>query len=410
MFKKASRVFGSLWFHNIMHFLFSFSLVKFYAAEGRGIYAMLIAYASIFATFLGLGLQNAALFHHKHGSVAVRTSLWIYGVQGIVGTFLVLWVGHMLGLLDRLISYAGFTGDVLNSQTYLLISTLFVLNAYFNLFIRTILLGIHDTRSFRNFIILPITAVTAFMVITNGFMNVSLGLLIVLHAGIETLFNVYFSIRLIRLPPADNETTLGTRVGMLYRYGMQNYISIIANSLFVRLDTIITGSYISVAGAGYYAVAKYFYNALMSVPQSIGGMLFGSFSENTDKKALLHRSMRGVFFSMAAVVLIILIFGPFMVRLLFGQEFIASVPVLILLSFAALLLGTSNPIQAYLLGRGFPAHNSIVSMLSGGVKILLLFLLVKAWGFNGVGFAMLFGGFTVLAFRTIAVGMLWQRT
>ncbi|TPW13019.1 MAG: polysaccharide biosynthesis protein, partial [bacterium] len=128
---------------------------------------------------------------------------------------------------------------------------------------------------------------------------------------------------------------------------------------------------------------------LWYLPDSVGRILFPRVAASTREEAnrLTPMVCRHTMFITAVACLSLWITGPWVVGLLYGEGFEASVQPMNLLLPGILASVLNRVLSKYLSGVGEPRLNSIASILSLVVNIPLLFFLVGALNVTGAAIA-----------------------
>lgn len=152
----------------------------------------------------------------------------------------------------------------------------------------------------------------------------------------RTLFNIKY--KLVSLKKAfeviDSEKTI--------------FFSTIVISLYTTTNTIVLGFFADTKEIGYYTISQNFLNIVSSIiTMPISSALYPfigkAFSESKDKgMELIKKITPIVSYITLAASLSIFFLAPFLIKLVYGHKFDASIPSLQIISFLPFIIGLSN--------------------------------------------------------------------
>ena len=394
--RKASQVFASNWVSQLAHFFQAVYLARVFGADGKGICSLITTSAALIGVVLSMGINNAVIYYAKRGRISARRGLGLV----ITNALCVAGLAAVLLFLFRDWLWGTFFGSVAFSSTLLIIMVAYIPVAMMNLYLVSYYLAMYELARHRVLVATApiVTLIAMALFVTYGSANVELVLIGMLLS--EMCYVVLFSADMYRnSPTAPGTAFLSLRE--LYAYGLRGHIGIVGNTILARVDLLIVAAYVSPTALGYYSVAKFFYQAVMSIPQATNGLLLGAFCDCPSGAALrLNQRVMGV---MAVVLLGItgtawLFGGPF-IRFVYGPDFERSVPSLNLLLIAAVLSGVSASYSPLFLACGKPATASTIAVCSGTLTVSCAFILVPYFSIEGAALASIVGAISVLAMR-----------
>jgi len=171
---------------------------------------------------------------------------------------------------------------------------------------------------------------------------------------------------------------------------------VLANSigfLNTQIDSILIGYYLNPADVGIYAVAVLLAQTLTLIPSAVQRVtapatatLYGK-GDIEGVRMLFYSTLKKSFLISVGIATLIAIFGPYIIALLFTEEYLVSyVPLLILLlgyaigaSFGAVGSTLSSIGQAHIPFR--------ISAVCGVLNVILNILLIPILGINGAALA-----------------------
>ena len=169
-------------------------------------------------------------------------------------------------------------------------------------------------------------------------------------------------------------------------------VSMLANSIssiLYLLDTFLIGIIIqSETVVASYKTATMIPFALNFIPMSVMTFAYPYFAKNKDNKELVKKyflkMQRYLFLLNLVISVLLIIFAPFIIRVVFGQEYLDSLIPFRILSFGYLIAGTfripAGNVIASLRKVKVNFYNSIVS---GSANVVLDIILIKRYGSIG---------------------------
>lgn len=167
--------------------------------------------------------------------------------------------------------------------------------------------------------------------------------------------------------------------------------SLILINIYYTFDTLLLGLLDQPAVVGWYNAA---YKVIMLFV-GIAGLLQMAFApffaSEKDNRDMFRKGMAG--FSVVLIFLSALIFGSLflgsqdIIRLLYGTDYLPSIPILRLLSIALVFIFLDTVFLAPLLFTGFQKYY-LLSVLIGAVSNMTLnLILIPIWSYNGAAIA-----------------------
>lgn len=170
--------------------------------------------------------------------------------------------------------------------------------------------------------------------------------------------------------------------------------SAFAASLFLNIDQIMVKEIIGTMQVGYYAAAVKLCTILYFIPVTINTSLFPAIIEAKKTDELLYRKrLRQLFqfqiFLAIITTLPILLLSPFIINILYGNDYINAIPVLEIYILSNIFIFFTNSIARWHLAE----NNQIISLyryVSGALlNIILNLIFIPIWGITGAAYATL---------------------
>lgn len=141
---------------------------------------------------------------------------------------------------------------------------------------------------------------------------------------------------------------------------------------------------------GYYAAAASVADAVLVINNAVRDITFSAQSAGSDP-SVLQQSARISFLAGIGMAAVLLIPVTFWFPILFGREFAAAVPAVVILTIAAVAGIPGSVAGAGLVGRGRPGAVSTSLIIAATTNVVLLVVLVPSLGAVGAAVATLVG-------------------
>lgn len=181
-------------------------------------------------------------------------------------------------------------------------------------------------------------------------------------------------------------------------------LSVMANSQ----DVLLVGMLVSVEQLGVYVIASRF-AGLVGLPKAMAGISYAPEVARINRDfgreaALIHtrKTTRAMVPLTLTLAIIMIVTGPAVMNM-FGAEFRAGYPVLVLLVAAHVLLAIIGHSGLLLMMAGHDRLQMVDFLLSAVVMIIVLVVLVPQYGIIGGGLAMLAAALVRAVYGTLAV-------
>jgi O-antigen/teichoic acid export membrane protein len=165
----------------------------------------------------------------------------------------------------------------------------------------------------------------------------------------------------------------------LLQFGLGGHIGTIAPLDNLRLDQLAASIFLAPSALGLYAVAYSFTNLPKFLSQSAGMVAYPEIAQrkrNGHGNRLLWRYFWGVTALNLAVTLALFLAMPFLIPLLFGQQFVSSIPIAQILLVGATFAASRRILADCLRGLGQPQVFALSEasmypwLLTGGVFLM----------------------------------------
>lgn len=173
----------------------------------------------------------------------------------------------------------------------------------------------------------------------------------------------------------------------LYAFGANLLGVLLLNTNLIIANILITDSKL----IGYYSIAQLIISTMMMIPSTLGQIMVPKISKvSEDKKAVL-RTLKDYykrnFMIAVSLSLIAAITAPFILPLVFGEEYIGAVGYFEILLIGFVFWSLYSPKGIVLMAVGRSDVNFYISIFSVSINIVLSFLLIKYYAMYGVALA-----------------------
>ncbi len=359
----------------------SIILARVLGPEGRGIYALALLLPSLVVTLGNLGIASGTTFF-----VARRE----FPLSDVVFGNLILWfiISGVGILVEVLVIFYGRDVVVPGVQPSLLITTIPLIPLeLFLMFFSAILLG---RKKFELYNLIQFLQTLLFLVL------VAL-MLIALNAGVRGaiisvelswfMAGTFLILALLRIVRDDGEdSSVRSYIRKTLSFGARSHLSNILGFLNYRIDQFLLNFFSGATSLGFYSVAVGLGEKLWMLSQSVGTVLFPTIAGEEEKRNITPVVARFVFFLTGFSALLLGLLAMPVIRLLYSDLYIESVPMLQALLPGIAILSASKIFANDIAGRGFPMINTYRGILTVLTNVILNIIWIPRWG--GVGAAL----------------------
>ncbi len=177
-------------------------------------------------------------------------------------------------------------------------------------------------------------------------------------------------------------------------YGLPLLIISLAAFCFLQADLLLLGRFLDLSAVGLYSICAFVYVRLTIFPRAVGNGLAPYMANAQDSGAWTDKFGDGMCYAMSFVLPITIfcaIDGAFLLKIFFGEKYVAVAPVFRLLSlyfFMSSFLAVINPILDFS-GKAFSRALAVV--LGAALNIALDILWIPVFGLHGAAYATLAG-------------------
>jgi O-antigen/teichoic acid export membrane protein len=201
----------------------------------------------------------------------------------------------------------------------------------------------------------------------------------------------------------------GARGAELLRFALRTWVVNVLGALHERVDVLLLAALLpDPAPAAFYVVALGLIERLKQIPEAIGVALFPELAAR-DAQAGARFAARTVRHSLAWLILLavpIAAAAPWLMPLLYGDPYRASVPVVLVLLPALSALAVYRILSRYFIARGAQGTPIAIQAVSLVANLALNLLLIPRLGAVGAALASLCS----YGLAALAIGLAFMRT
>lgn len=352
--------------------------------EGRGELAVIILWPSLIAALGALGITESVIYHTANRS---EPPARIFASTMVVGATLST-VLMAVGLVVVPLAYADYRPEVRDiAYLFLLIIPIgYFAHHMTSMFQGGLKLGVWNllrTLVHVNYVVFILLFLFADYVSVRGF------------AAAFLLANLCLVI--VAIGFLNREGWIGWRprlktIKSLLRYGLKAHPTAALMIAGERLDQVLIAIWLAAVDLGLYVVALAVAGAASLLGSTISHIAFPKIANQPSdqgKAEVLGRYMRLTVVVTLVAAAALFALAPWLVRLLFGEAFLPSVPVVRVLVLGALPLACRLVFRAGFLAYDQGLLVSKVSLFGLVVSAVALILLLPAYGIVGAAWAVM---------------------
>lgn len=379
LFRRIVQVFTTNMVMAIMGLASGLLAARLLGPQGRGELAAIQSWPMLFAAIALLGMPEAVIYYSSRCQVRAADYLGTARVIALIAGVGFLASGWVL-MPALLRSQARST--IWFAQVYLLMIPLYALIELPRNALRAV--GAWGAWNALRLVHMGLwLAVVVGAWITSRLATP--GALACLFLGMQVLFAVPHSVVVSHYIPGSYTWAPRFR-GSLFKFGIPTMLTILPQTLNLRLDQLLMASFLGPQPLGYYVVAVAWAGASSPVYYSIGAVFFPHMSAMHEPRNH-HRFLRvyssRVLLLVSSTTMLLLAVTPMAIRLLFGPEFRPSIPAALILTIASGFSGLNLLLSAGLQGFGKPKSILKAELLGLAVTSVSLVVLLPALGIVG---------------------------
>jgi O-antigen/teichoic acid export membrane protein len=352
---------------------------RYLGINGRGELAAAIVWADVLGLLAQVGMAQALTYFTARQPTAVgdifRTTLVIWFVQSlaivVAGTLIIRFV------------FTHFQPEALDSVLVFLFSVpLIMLTAY----LITISQGLKRFDMFNIIRVAGAARVLVCIFIASVLRVPSAAQVVIILLVCQFVITVGSLLYFVTQVRLKGRLRLHL-ARQLLSYGSKSYLGNLSWMANSNIDQFIMSAFVSLDELGLYSVAVSYSKILFPFAGALANVLFPSVAESSRESSHIRikESLKLNLVVTGAGVVLFAVLSPLLIPLLFGREFIAAIPMAVVLLISVVFLGSNYVLSDSLRGLGHPLFPSIAEFI--GMIVTAIGLAVLLPVYQGMGAA-----------------------
>lgn len=180
----------------------------------------------------------------------------------------------------------------------------------------------------------------------------------------------------------------------MLHYGLYSTAGSVPQVLNLRLDQMVMAGLLPAHMLGLYVVAVTWSGAVAPLLNALGTVLFPRIAAQPSpeqQRRVFTQGSRAAIFAAGMIAMVVMLFTPCGVTLLFGKNFTPVIPAALVLVLAAAIAGINLVLEEGLRGLGKPEAVPLAECGGLVVTVAALLLLLRPLGIMGAALASVFG-------------------
>jgi len=384
-------------------------ITRLIGPEGKGIYTIFIANTELLTLFLSLSANSGITYFIASKNISERKiiglTIFTFLSSLIIGSLIIFIPFQHIKLLlpqdfdsfiFKLYLFLSFLFNISNT----LFSGIFQGHKKYNIINK---IGIFNSTV--SLIIFGLLALTKKIYLFESILfNVLFYTLLIFL--INTLIWIFFYRKKIKTIPSF-KLSLKKDVAVFFNYIGVVFVSEILNFFNYRLDIWFINTHLGLKELGFYSLAVNVSKILLIISQTTATVLFPYLSEekNGIKKINLVAFISRINTSVLILGLCFMfISGKYLIPLVYGDEFTASISAFRIMIIATLFTGLTKTFATYLASENKIQYNLYATIVGLIITIVFNIILVPKYGILGASYSSLmtyFSIFTVVFYTTV---------
>lgn len=370
-------------------FIAGIFLTRYLGAEGKGVLAMIEANVQLFLMLFSVNAAMAIVYFSANKKIK----------DSIVWSLSLLSIATTIGMIGLVVFFLNLTGleNIIFPKNYFTFAGIgylitISLTTQFNNYFTTIFRGnsifipifaLSFIHSLLNLIIYGLLYFYQYSIFDFSRVYIVFICNITISLVILSIWAILFKSKLNISPKIKFDWKLNLK--KFYKYGSVGYLAIIVGFLNLKLDIWLVDNYLGSKQLGFYALAVNVAGLLLLMSQSFRWVLFpyitkGDMEENIRNLKFFSR----INFTSTLFIGLLLFFGSdFIIRVLYGEEFVDSILPLKILVFALMIMSFQVMFTMYNFARNNSKFNLYANLLSISITIMLNVILIPRIGIKG---------------------------
>ncbi|MCD4801330.1 MAG: oligosaccharide flippase family protein [Anaerolineales bacterium] len=199
-----------------------------------------------------------------------------------------------------------------------------------------------------------------------------------------TIFGIFVVIKLFHPVFSNVKNNLREIWKKTKEYGFHLYMGQITTQSAYKLDKIFITFFVNTTQLGFYSLALSITSPMVGLSSALSMSLFKGFVEmdRIPKKVIYYN-----FLWLAVGIIGLVIFGKYIVVLLFTEKFLPSVSLILPLALACLFQGMYQPYISFLGAKGLGVEMRNAGFIASAVYLATNIIFIPPWGAYGAAVA-----------------------
>ncbi|MCD6385644.1 oligosaccharide flippase family protein [Candidatus Sumerlaeota bacterium] len=187
------------------------------------------------------------------------------------------------------------------------------------------------------------------------------------------------------------------------KFGFTAYFGNVASNLLTRVDTLIVSNILGVASVGLYSLAGTLAEKLWLLPASMEKASYSKViaADKDEAVFLIQKILRNTLFLTLLGGGVVFIFASFIIRFLYGAEYVLSAGVLRIFLVGVVLFGGCRIFAMYFTGfKGKPQIPTAIAWVMFAINATLCYLLTRRYAIWGAASATAYSYFVMFLIYT----------
>lgn len=169
-------------------------------------------------------------------------------------------------------------------------------------------------------------------------------------------------------------------------FGLKGHFSNVLTFISYRVDILLIAYFIDDVAVGVYSVSVLLVERIWLISQAISSVLFARVSNlktDFEKTNFTTLSSRHTLFLTSLFGITIAFFSPWLIVVLFGQDYKESISPFLFMLPGVVLFSLSKILANDFVGRGYPEINSYIAIVVAFLNVILNIILIPKYGVVG---------------------------
>lgn len=381
LLQKVVETFSTRIFLIIASLVTSVIIARSLGPEGRGLYALALTVGMIGVQFSNFGLHSSNTFYIAKNPGLLPSLLGnSLAVGFVVGSFFAVTAGLVFHFFPNIAPIQGLL--LFLALAWIPFGLVFLLT-------QNLLIGIQEIRSYNKIEIFN-KALSILLIIIIVIANWSSAESIFLAALIALIFSTLLIfqslIKHISRPPHFSFSIFKRNLP----YGIKSYLGSFIAFLLLRVDLLMVNQMLGKSETGLYDIAVNLSEMVYLLPLVVSTVLFPKLSAIQDikEKWTLSKSVgKGLLIAMVLLCGLAIWVAQPAVNLLYGEAFLASVPIFTILIFNKFIMSIDSIYNNFIASVHVPWSLIPFGLFILGMNVFLNFILIGKMGTTGAALA-----------------------